>query len=131
MVPTSATCPIPVSIKYEAASVLPLSVSTAAAELYQHDYLALPLSSTSPKKTGKTLLVWGGSSSVGSTAIQLATASGLKVVTTASVKNFEYCKLGAKEVFHYSSKDIVAELVAAMQVADLAGAYNGMYCQLS
>ncbi|KAI4245698.1 MAG: hypothetical protein L6R42_010112 [Xanthoria sp. 1 TBL-2021] len=38
---------------------------------------------------GKTLLIWGGSSSVGSNAIQLAIASGYEAATTASCKNFE------------------------------------------
>ncbi|TVY80762.1 Zinc-binding alcohol dehydrogenase domain-containing protein cipB [Lachnellula suecica] len=43
------------------------------------------------KPTGKTLLVWGGPSSVRSNAIQLAIAGGYEVITSASPKNFEYC----------------------------------------
>jgi NADPH:quinone reductase-like Zn-dependent oxidoreductase len=45
-----------------------------------------------PKPTGKTLLVWGGSTSVGSNAIQLGVAAGYEVVTTASPKNFDYVR---------------------------------------
>ena len=52
-----------------------------------------------PSPSGKTIVVWGGSSSVGAFAIQLAVASGAKVVTTASQHNFDFCKQrGATEV---------------------------------
>jgi NADPH:quinone reductase-like Zn-dependent oxidoreductase len=71
-------------------------MSTAACGLFQEDHLALQRSSALPKPTSKTLLVWGGSTSVGSNAIQLAVAAGYEVFTTASPKNFDYVKkLGA------------------------------------
>ncbi|PMD18134.1 GroES-like protein, partial [Hyaloscypha hepaticicola] len=95
---------IPDSLSYEHAVVLPLSISTAAAGLYQKGFLEVPYSTIDPKPTGKTILFWGGSSSVGSTTIQLAVASGLTVVSTASKKNFDYVKaLGAHHVFDHSS----------------------------
>ncbi|MCD1634764.1 hypothetical protein K7H91_13395 [Martelella mediterranea] len=40
--------------------------------------------SLNPTPGGETLLVWGASSSVGSNAVQLATASGYAVIATAS-----------------------------------------------
>jgi NADPH:quinone reductase-like Zn-dependent oxidoreductase len=83
------TSPIPDDMKFEEAAVLPLSVSTASAGLFQDDFLNLPLPTTSPKKPGKVLLVWGGSSSVGSQVIQLAIASGNDVIATASKRNFD------------------------------------------
>lgn len=120
------TCPIPDDMKYEEAAVMPLSVSTAAAGLFQDDFLNLPYPSTSPQKSGKTLLVWGGSGSVGSQAVQLATAAGIDVITTASQRNFEYCKkLGAKDVFDYHSPNIVSDLTAALQNTHVVGAYDG------
>jgi NADPH:quinone reductase-like Zn-dependent oxidoreductase len=64
--------PIPSSLSYESASVLPLGLSTAACGLFMKDYLALEYPSVPPKPTGKSLLVWGGATSVGSNAIQLA-----------------------------------------------------------
>ncbi|BDD60283.1 hypothetical protein MAP00_005421 [Monascus purpureus] len=77
------------------------------------------------KPTGSTLLVWGGASSVGSNAIQLAAAAGYGVVTTASAKNFEYVKkLGATEAFDYHSPNIVDELVHALKGKTIAGAMD-------
>ena len=50
------------------------------------------------------LFVYGGSSSVGQYAIQLAKLSGYKVVTTASKRNHELVRgLGADLVFDVSS----------------------------
>lgn len=56
---------LPSFLTYERAAVLPTGVSTAACGLFQKDHLALELPSANPKSTGKTLLVWGGSSNVG------------------------------------------------------------------
>lgn len=116
--------PIPSTLSYESASVLPLGVSTAACGLFQKDYLALQFPSTPSKSaTGETLLIWGGSSSVGSNAIQLAVAAGYEVVTTASPKNFDYVKkLGANQVFDYNSKTVIADLIKAFKGKTSAGA---------
>jgi NADPH:quinone reductase-like Zn-dependent oxidoreductase len=108
VVPACAASPIPDAVAYEAASVIPLAVSSAAAGLYAMDYLGLPFPCTNLGPTGKTILIWGGSSSVGSPAIQLAVASGLEIITTAYKKNFDHCKLGAKKVLDHSSTTIVA-----------------------
>ena len=125
-VPAAAAAPIPDSMSFEAASVLPLGLSTAAAGLYQSSGLKLPFPSHNPKSTGKTILVWGGSSSVGASAIQLAVASGVDVVSTASKKNFDLVKkLGAKEVFDYAQTNVVEDLVAYLKDKQVAGAYDG------
>ncbi|KAI1855360.1 hypothetical protein JX266_000225 [Neoarthrinium moseri] len=109
-------CPIPESMKYEEACVIPLALSTAAAGLYQEGYLALPLPRVEVERLDKTLLVWGGSSSVGSAVIQLAVASGFDVVTTASTRNFDHCrKLGAKVVFDYSSSSVINDLIRTLK----------------
>jgi len=63
--------PIPSGFSYESASVLPLGLSTAASGLFQKNLLALQHPSINPKPTGKSLLIWGGSTSVGSNAIQV------------------------------------------------------------
>jgi len=63
---------IPDDMSYESASVLPLGLSTAASGLFQKDKLALQLPTVPPKSTGKTVLVWGGSTSVGCNAIQVS-----------------------------------------------------------
>jgi NADPH:quinone reductase-like Zn-dependent oxidoreductase len=119
--------PIPDSISYEKAVVLPLAISTAAAGLYQKGFLALPYPTINPKPTEKTILVWGGSSSVGSTAIQLAVGSGLEVYATASKKNLEYVKaLGAKFVFDYSGVAVVEDIVRTLRGSEFVGAFDGI-----
>lgn len=123
VVKAAVTSPIPASVTFEQASVLPLGICSAAAALYQKDYLNLEPPSLDPTPKGETLLIWSGSSSVGTNAIQLAVASGYEVITTSSPKNFEYCKsLGASEVFDYRSPTLVADVVAAFQGKKCRGA---------
>jgi len=115
--------PIPRTMPYENAAVLPLGLSTAACGLFQKDQLALQHPSATPTPTGQTLLVWGGSTSVGSNAIQLAVAAGYEVITTSSPRNFAYVKkLGARQVFDYNSTTVVTDIIAAFQGKTLAGA---------
>ncbi|TVY35115.1 Dehydrogenase [Lachnellula occidentalis] len=117
------TSHIPNGLSYESASVIPLGLSTAASGLFQKGMLELQHPSVPPKPTGKSLLVWGGSTSVGCNAIQLAVAAGYEVITTASPKNFAYVKkLGASQAFDYSSPTIIPDLIAAFKGKSLAGA---------
>jgi NADPH:quinone reductase-like Zn-dependent oxidoreductase len=115
--------PIPADMTFERAAVLPLAISTAACSLFQADHLALHHPSASPKPTGKTLLVWGGSTSVGSNAIQLAVAAGYEVIATASPRNFDYVKgLGAVAAFDYNSKTVAEDVIRAFDGRISAGA---------
>lgn len=118
------TSPIPSSLSYESASVLPLGISTAACAMFQKDYLSLNYPTVpAAKPTGQTLLVWAGASSVGSNAIQLAVAAGYEVITTASPKNFDYVKkLGASHACDYRSATITEDLLAAFKGRKIAGA---------
>ncbi|MBW4041661.1 MAG: zinc-binding alcohol dehydrogenase family protein [Acidobacteria bacterium] len=117
--------PIPESMSYEDAAVLPLAVSTAAAGLFEKHRLGLRLPSASARPTGRTVLVWGGSTSVGSNAIQLAVAAGYEVITTASPRNFGYVtSLGASLVFDYNSRTVIADISTALQGRTLAGAIS-------
>jgi NADPH:quinone reductase len=61
-------------------------------------------------KAGETLLVHGGSSGIGTTAIMLAKAFGAKVIATAgSPEKCEACrKLGADVAIDYNKEDFVA-----------------------
>jgi NADPH:quinone reductase-like Zn-dependent oxidoreductase len=115
--------PIPDSLAFEDAAVLPLAVSTAACGLFQTDQLGLAHPSAKAEPNGQTLLVWGGSTSVGGNAIQLAVAAGYEVITTASPRNVDHVKaLGATQVFDYHSPDAVSDIVAAFKGRTLAGA---------
>lgn len=119
------TSAIPNSMGYETACVMPLGLSTASCALFMKDYLALPFPTTNPTPSGKTLLVWGGSTSVGCNAIQLATAAGYEVITTASPKNHSYVKrLGAVLAFDYNSPTVVADIIAALKGRSVAGALS-------
>src|SRR4030088_2351599 len=66
-------------------------------------------------KPGETLLIHGGSSGIGTMAIQLAKAFGSKViVTVGSKEKAEAClKLGADRAINYKTEDFVAEVKAA------------------
>ena len=120
------TTRIPASVSYEEASVIPLAATTAACALFQKDQLDLPLP-TAPHRSpaGKTVLIWGGSTSVGCNAIQFAVAAGYEVVTTCSPKNFALCKkLGARECYDYNSKTMIPDLVESLRRGDFAGAMS-------
>lgn len=115
--------PIPDSMTFESASVVPLGASTAACGLYQTDFLALGHPSVEKVVQNKAILIWGGSTAVGSNAIQLAAASGYEVVTTASPANHAYVKkLGAAAAFDYRSKSAVADIIAYLGGKEIAGA---------
>lgn len=66
-------------------------------------------------RKGETLLVHGGSSGIGTTAIMLAKAFGARVITTAgSPEKCEACrKLGADVAVNYKNEDFVAATKAA------------------
>jgi NADPH:quinone reductase-like Zn-dependent oxidoreductase len=122
------TSPIPDSLSYEKAVVLPLAISTAASGLYMKGFLNLPYPSKNAKAINKALLVNGASSSIGAVTVQLAVASGLKVIATASSSNFDFVKsLGATEVFDYKDKDIVDTLVLSLKKhGEFVGVYDAI-----
>ncbi|HYC25919.1 MAG TPA: NAD(P)H-quinone oxidoreductase [Roseiarcus sp.] len=66
-------------------------------------------------KTGETLLVHGGTSGIGTTAIALAKAFGAKVIATAgSPEKVAAClRLGADFAIDYRAQDFVAETLRA------------------
>ncbi|CAJ2500897.1 Uu.00g037500.m01.CDS01 [Anthostomella pinea] len=124
---------IPSKISYAAGSVLPLAIDTATVGLYSSSSegkgLGLPMPSLNPKPAGKTIVVWGGSSSVGALATQLAVASGAKVIATASSHNFDFCMSnGATDVVDYKSSSVVEDVVKAVKSAggDFVGTYDAI-----
>src|SRR5438046_2737595 len=68
-------------------------------------------------QAGETLLVHGGSSGIGTTAIQLAKAFGARVITTAgSAEKCDACRrLGADVAVNYKAEDFVAATKAATE----------------
>lgn len=63
-------------------------------------------------KKGETILVHGGSSGIGSTAIQLAKQAGASVIATAgSAEKCAFCRsLGADHAINYREQDFAAEV---------------------
>lgn len=131
---------IPDDVPFEQAAVLPLSISTAAAGLFLKETLGLPIpkppgsgtwrtTAGGAAKKGETILLWGGSSSVGSSVVQLAVASGYDVVATASPSNYAYVKsLGASLVLDHHNPDVVSILAGLLKASGtrLAGAYDAI-----
>jgi NADPH:quinone reductase-like Zn-dependent oxidoreductase len=113
---------LPESLSFEQAAVLPLALSTAASGMFQQDQLGLTLPGIGSAGRPETVLVWGGSTSVGSNAIQLARNAGYRVVATASPRNFDYVRsLGAAGAVDYHSRTAVEEIVDLIDGSPLAG----------
>jgi NADPH:quinone reductase-like Zn-dependent oxidoreductase len=120
-------CKISDDLSYADAVVVPLGFSTASIGLYSDDDLRLdlPVPGDTPSGDKGTLLIWGGATSVGLNAIQLATRSGYKVYATSSPTQFSLIKsLGAIEVFDYKSESILDDLKAATSGQTLVGALD-------
>lgn len=113
-VPVSAVARKPASLSWEQAGALPLAGGTALRAL---DALG--------ELSGRTVLIHGGAGGVGSFAVQIAAASGARVIATASERNHEYVRgLGGEPVVY---GDGLAERVREMAggpvdaVADFVG----------
>jgi NADPH:quinone reductase-like Zn-dependent oxidoreductase len=114
--------PIPDSLSYAQASVLPLTLSTAATGLFQKDHLGLALPVANAPDRHETVLVWGASTSLGTNAVQLAHNAGYRVVATASPRNADFVRsLGAQVVVDRNSATVVDELIVAIGASPLAG----------
>ena len=104
-VPASQVLPVPAGVALEDAAALPEVVCTVWSNVFMTANL-LP---------GQTLLVHGGSSGIGTMAIQLAREVGARVAVTAgSSAKLEACRaLGAEVLVNYREQDFVEEVRAA------------------
>ena len=116
---------MPSGLSFEQAAVLPLAFVTAACGLFLSDHLGLGRPSLEPKHEppgNDVLVVWGAATSVGSCAIQLASAAGYRVIATCSARNFEYARhLGAAACVDYHDPAAVAKINEAVGDDSLAG----------
>ena len=96
---TALTLPMPESLSYIEAAALPETVFTVWSNIFDIGRL----------KKDEWLLVHGGTSGIGTIAIQMAKAFGAKVITTAgSGKKCQFClKLGADYAVNYRTEDFV------------------------
>jgi NADPH:quinone reductase len=97
--------PVPAGLSMVEAAAIPETFFTVWHNTFERGRLA----------AGETLLVHGGSSGIGTVAIQLAKAFGARVVTTAgSAEKCEACrKLGADVAINYKTEDFVTATKAA------------------
>jgi len=107
--------PIPDGWSFEEAAQLGVAPITALQCLYETLGLPSPFEARpTAEQPRRTILIWGGASAVGQYAIQFAKLCGLRVLTTASSKNFDLVKgLGADEVFDYRNEGVVEKIRAA------------------
>ena len=105
VVPIPQALPVPKGLSDVEAASLPETFFTVWSNVFDRGAL----------KPGETLLVQGGSSGIGVTAIQLAKAHGAKVLVTAgSDDKVAACvALGADGGINYRTQDFVAEVKAA------------------
>src|SRR6266508_3560899 len=97
--------PVPGSLSLAEAAAIPETFFTVWYNTFERGHL----------RSGETLLVHGGSSGIGTAAIQLAKAFGATVITTAgTAEKCEACrKLGADLAINYKSEDFVAATKSA------------------
>lgn len=100
--PVAQCLPVPQGLSDVEAASLPETFFTVWSNVFDRARL----------QPGETLLVQGGSSGIGVTAIQLARALGATVIATAgSVEKCAACvQLGAHHAIHYPSQDFVEEV---------------------
>ena len=105
VVPEVQALPVPKGLSPIEAASLPETFFTVWSNVYERAGL----------KPGESLLVQGGSSGIGVTAIQMAKATGNRVFATAgSDDKVAACvRLGAEKAFNYKTQDWAAELKAA------------------
>ena len=97
--PAPQCLPVPAPLGLTQAAALPETFFTVWENVFNRGHL----------KQGETLLVHGGSSGIGTTAIQLARARGARVLVTAgSAEKCRACEeLGAARAINYHEEDFV------------------------
>ena len=103
--PEVTALPVPKGLSFVEAAALPETTFTVWGNVYDRAKLV----------PGETLLVQGGSSGIGTTAIQMARATGNRVFATAgSEEKCAACvRLGAEKAINYKTQDFLEEVKAA------------------
>ncbi|MGW7682394.1 NAD(P)H-quinone oxidoreductase [Kribbella sp. NPDC054772] len=125
VVPAPQVMPVPDGVDLVSAAALPEVVATVWSNVFMAAHL----------KAGETLLVHGGSSGIGTMAIQLGVAHGARVLTTVgSAEKMEFCtRLGAdvainykeaewpsvvNEATHGAGADVILDIIGAKYLTD-------------
>jgi putative PIG3 family NAD(P)H quinone oxidoreductase len=120
--PVPQCLPVPKGLDLVQAAALPEAVFTVWTNVFERGRLS----------AGDTLLVHGGASGIGTTAIQMARARGVRVLATAGTP--EKCaaceRLGAERAIDYRREDfasVVAELTSGLGVDVILDMVGGDY----
>ena len=102
--PASFCLPLPKGLSLLEAASLPENYYTVWNNVFDRVHLT----------AGETILIHGGSSGIGLTAIQLAKVFGATAITTVgSAEKVAFCRaIGADHVINYREQDFVAEVAA-------------------
>ncbi|CAG9176595.1 NAD(P)H-quinone oxidoreductase [Cupriavidus pampae] len=107
--PIEQVLPVPAGLSDIEAAGLPETFFTVWSNVFDRGLLG-----KGPRGAQETLLIQGGSSGIGTTAIQIAKAMGFKVFVTAGTD--DKCKaceaLGADRAINYKTQDFAAEVKA-------------------
>ncbi|TVY57248.1 Dehydrogenase orsE [Lachnellula cervina] len=128
VIPTNKAAILPDAISFTNGVVVPFAVETAVCVLslkvpgvampgVSTPALGLPYPSLQDPapSLGKTLVVYGGSSSVGSMTTQLATAAGIHIISIAGAHNLDFSKrCGAAQVFDHKDPSVVDRVVESV-----------------
>jgi NADPH2:quinone reductase len=98
--PVPQVLPVPAGLSMTEAAALPETCMTVWTNVFERAHLS----------PDETLMVHGGSSGIGTTAIQIASALGSRVIVTAgSAEKCQAClDLGAERAVNYRDEDFVA-----------------------
>jgi putative PIG3 family NAD(P)H quinone oxidoreductase len=124
-VPAPQVMPVPDGLDLISAAALPEAVATVWSNVFMTAHL----------KDGETLLVHGGASGIGTTAIQLGVAHGARVLcTVGSVEKMEFCtRLGVDVAINYreaewasvvreatgqAGADVILDIIGAQYLSD-------------
>jgi len=133
--PLSHSPSLPRNLPFTHAACLGVAGLTAAMTLWRWLDIPMPTQPASPPSE-ECLLVWGGSTSTGQFAIQLARLSGLRVVAVTSGKTAAMVRsLGAKIVIRdgKSNNEILNDILTLTgdnitRAIDLVGAKTAPFC---
>jgi putative PIG3 family NAD(P)H quinone oxidoreductase len=105
VVPAPQCLPVPRGLNFVQAAAVPETFFTVWTNVFERGHL----------KAGESILIHGGSSGIGTTAIQLSRAFGARVFATAgSAEKCAACvRLGAERAFNYHESDFVAAVKEA------------------
>jgi putative PIG3 family NAD(P)H quinone oxidoreductase len=119
--PAPQCLPIPKGYTLEQAASVVETAYTVWANVFMRGHL----------KEGETILIHGGSSGIGTMAIQMAKAFGARVFATAgSAEKCKVCEdLGAERAINYREEDFVAVMKASGRADVILDMVGGSYIQ--